>query len=162
MSGAVGRIEQRLENLGLRLPKPMVAPEGVTFRFERVRVQGPLAHVSGHGPTDGASTLVSGRVGRELDADEAARAARLSGLAMLASLRAELGDLDRIAGWVRAFGMVNVAEGFNAMPRVVNGFSELILELWGEAGSHARSAIGVASLPFDWPVEVEAIVEVRD
>src|SRR5918996_893422 len=75
------------------------------------------------------------------------------------SLEDELGDLDRVTGWVKALGLVNCAPGFNKTPAVVNGFSELVLEVWGDAGRHARSAIGVAELPFDWPVEVEAVVE---
>jgi enamine deaminase RidA (YjgF/YER057c/UK114 family) len=79
---------------------------------------------------------------------------------VLASLKQELGELDRVKSWVKVLGLVNCAPGFNATPVVVNGFSDLVLELWGQRGRHARSAIGVAALPFDIPVEVEAIVEV--
>lgn len=155
-------IDERLDELGIELPEPFAPPAGVTFRFERVRVHDGLAHVSGHGPVDGERTLASGKVGGEVDVDAAADAARLTALSILASLRAELGDLDRVGSWVRAFGMVNAAPGFNAMPAVINGFSATILEIWGDdAGAHARSAIGVAALPFDWPVEVEAVVAVR-
>jgi enamine deaminase RidA (YjgF/YER057c/UK114 family) len=157
----MGRIEERLAELGLELPRPFAAPPGVEFRFRLVRVSGGLAHVSGHGPTDGAETLRAGKVGSDLSADEGYEAARLTGLSILSSLRSELGDLDRVTGWVKALGLVNCAPGFNATPAVVNGFSDLVLELWGEKGRHARSAIGVAELPFDWPVEVEAIVEVE-
>ena len=157
----MGEIDERLAGLGLELPEPMRAPAGAVFRFDLVRVHDGLAHVSGHGPVDGDRTLAAGKVGAEVSTQEAAAAARSVGLAMLASLRAELGDLDRIDGWVRAFGMVNCAPGFTAMPAVINGFSELIGEVWGERGAHARSAIGVAELPFDWPVEIEAIVSVR-
>lgn len=155
-------VDDRLDELGLDLPEPFTAPAGAVFRFERVRVHGGLAYVSGHGPIDGTRTLVSGRVGDEVDVERGAEAARLTALSILASLRAELGDLDRVESWVRAFGMVNVAPGFNAMPVVVNGFSATVLDVWGEeAGAHARSAVGVASLPFDWPVEVEAVVAIR-
>jgi enamine deaminase RidA (YjgF/YER057c/UK114 family) len=156
----MGRIEERLAELGLELPRPFGPPPGVEFKFERVRVEGSTAYVSGHGPVDGAETLVQGKVGSELTAEQGGDAARLTGLAILAALREELGDLDRVARWVKALGFVNCAPGFNQMPAVVNGFSDLILELWGAGGRHARSAIGVAELPFDWPVEVEAIVAV--
>jgi enamine deaminase RidA (YjgF/YER057c/UK114 family) len=87
--------------------------------------------------------------------------ARLTGLSIFASLKQELGDLDRVPGWVKALGLVNCSPGFSKTPAVINGFSELILDVWGEAGNHARSAIGASELPFDVPVEVEAIVEIR-
>jgi enamine deaminase RidA (YjgF/YER057c/UK114 family) len=156
----MGRIEDRLTELGLDLPRPFAAPAGVEFKFEPVRLDGDLAYVSGHGPVDGDRTLTSGKVGADVTVEEATEAARLTALAILASLRATLGDLDRIGGWARAFGMVNCAPGFNQTPAVINGFSGLVLDVFGDAGRHARSAIGVAELPFDWPVEVEAVVEV--
>jgi enamine deaminase RidA (YjgF/YER057c/UK114 family) len=157
----MGRIDERLSELGLELPQPFAAPPGVEFKFELVRVDGDHAYVSGHGPVDGAETLISGKVGDALSVEQAAEAARLTGLGIFASLRAELGDLDRVSGWVKVLGLVNAAPGFNKLPAVVNGFSQLVLDVWGEAGAHARSAIGVAELPFDWPVEVEAIVSIR-
>jgi enamine deaminase RidA (YjgF/YER057c/UK114 family) len=156
----MSEIGDRLEELGLVLPEPMRAPRGVTFSFDLVRIHDGLAYISGHGPVDGERTLVSGKVGADVDVDQAAAAARSVGLAIIASLQRELGDLDRVESWVRAFGMVNCAPGFNAMPAVINGFSGLIAEVWGDRGRHARSAIGVAELPFDWPVEVEAVVAV--
>jgi enamine deaminase RidA (YjgF/YER057c/UK114 family) len=155
----MGRIEERVAELGLELPRPFAAPAGVEFKFEPVRTDGGLAYVSGHGPVDGDATLMSGKVGAEVSVEQGTEAARLTGLAILASLRAALGDLDRVTGWSRAFGMVNCAPGFNQTPAVINGFSALILEVFGDAGRHARSAVGVAELPFDWPVEVEATVE---
>ncbi|MCB0865182.1 MAG: RidA family protein [Solirubrobacterales bacterium] len=158
----MGAIDDRLAELGIELPAPFAAPPGVNFLFERVHVHDGLAHISGHGPMDGERVLAAGDVGGALGVGAAAGAGRLTALSILASLRAELGDLDRIERWVKATGFVNVAPGFNSMPAVVNGFSELVLEVWGpEAGAHARSAIGVAALPFDWPVEVEAIVALR-
>jgi enamine deaminase RidA (YjgF/YER057c/UK114 family) len=158
----LGRIDDRLATLGLELPAVFAAPAGVEFKFALVQVSGRHAYVSGHGPLDGSEVLAKGKVGADLSADEGYDAARLTGLSILASLRDELGELDRVTRWVKALGLVNAAPGFNAMPRVVNGFSDLILELWGaEAGAHARSAIGVAELPFDIPVEVEAICEVE-
>jgi enamine deaminase RidA (YjgF/YER057c/UK114 family) len=100
-------------------------------------------------------------VGADLTTEQAYGAARATALAVLASLQRALGDLDRITAWLRVFGMVNVAPGFNQTPAVINGFSDLIIELWGpEAGPHSRSAIGVAELPFNIPVEVEAEVAV--
>jgi enamine deaminase RidA (YjgF/YER057c/UK114 family) len=156
----VGRIEQRLEELGLALPDPFTAPPGVEFRFELVRVAGTVAYVSGHGPVDGDRTLASGKVGAEVTPQDGYEAARLTGLSVLASLKQSLGELDRVTRWVKALGFVNGAPGFNTMPAVVNGFSDLMIELWEDDGRHARSAVGVAELPFDWPVEVEAVVEI--
>ncbi len=156
----MGEIEQRLEKLGLTLPKPFAPPPGVEFKFDLVRVSGGVAYVSGHLPVDGAEVLVHGKVGADVTVEEAYEAARLTGLSILASLEQELGDLDRVTGWVKALGLVNCAPGFSKTPAVINGFSELILELWGDAGRHARSAIGASELPFDVPVEVEAICEI--
>lgn len=154
-------MDARLRALGIVLPEPMLPPAGAAFRFERVRVHGGLAYVSGHGPVDGAATLASGRVGDDLSVDQAAAAARQVALSTLASLREALGDLDRVDCWIRAFGMVSCTSGFDAMPAVVNGFSDLVKDVWGDGGRHARSAIGVAALPFGWPVEVESVVAIK-
>jgi enamine deaminase RidA (YjgF/YER057c/UK114 family) len=154
----MGAIDDRLGELGLTLPAPMAAPAGVRLPFAVVRVHGDLAYVSGHGPFDGERPLVLGRVGAEVSPEQAYEAARATGLSMLASLKRELGDLDRVAAWLKVLGFVRCAEGFDATPAVINGFSDLILELWGDAGRHARSAIGAAALPFGMPVEVEAVV----
>jgi enamine deaminase RidA (YjgF/YER057c/UK114 family) len=155
------RIEKRLAELGLVLPDRMQLPPGAKLPFPWVRVHGDRAFVSGHGPLnpDGSLAGPLGKVGAEVSQDEGYRAARLTGLAMLASLRRELGDLDRVSAWLRVFGMVNAAPGFVALPAVINGFSDLVLRVWGEpAGSHARSAVGLAELPFGLPVEIEAEV----
>jgi enamine deaminase RidA (YjgF/YER057c/UK114 family) len=155
------RIEQRLAERGLALPEPMPAPAGLVLPFPWVRTFGDRAYVSGHGPllADGTPWPARGKVGIALTEDEAYDAARATGLAILASLRRAVGDLDRVTAWLRVFGMVNAAPGFNRTPAVINGFSDLIIELWGdEAGAHARSAIGVAELPLDFPVEIEAEV----
>jgi enamine deaminase RidA (YjgF/YER057c/UK114 family) len=156
----VGAIDDRLEELGLELPRPFAPPPEVEFKFDLVRVHQGVAYVSGHLPMDGDRVLVTGKVGAEVTVEDGYEAARLTGLSILASLRQELGDLDRVRGWVKALGLVNCAPGFSKTPAVINGFSELILEIWGPAGHHSRSAIGAAELPFDVPVEVEAIVEV--
>ena len=154
----MGAIEDRLGELGLELPAPAAAPPDVRLPFELVRIHGGLAYLSGHGPFDGDRLLVTGRVGAEVSVEQAYEAARATGLSMLASLTQKLGELDRVTGWVKVLGFVNCAEGFNATPAAINGFSDLILELWGEAGRHARSAIGAGELPFGMPVEVEAVV----
>jgi len=156
----VAEIERRLTELGLTLPRPFAPPPGVEFKFALVRLSGATAYVSGHLPMDGSEILARGKVGAGVTVEEGHEAARLTALSVLASLKQELGDLDRVTGWVKALGLVNCAPQFSNTPAVINGFSELILELWGEAGRHARSAIGAAELPFDVPVEVEAICEV--
>lgn len=154
-------IEHRLAQLGLCLPQPLRAPPGVVLPFAFVRVVGQRAIISGHGPTtpDGRVAGPLGKVGREVSVEQAYQAARLTGLAMLGSLQRALGELDRIAAWSRVFGMVNSAPGFTQQPAVINGFSDLILEVFGATvGQHARSAIGVAELPFNIPVEIEGEV----
>ena len=131
--------------------------------FPWVRVAGGRAIISGHGPQvgDGAIAAPRGKVGRELSVEQGYEAARLTALGILGSLQRALGDLDRVTAWVRVFGMVNAAPGFNRTPDVINGFSDLIIELYGpETGAHARSAIGVAELPFDIPVEIEGEIEI--
>jgi len=156
----VGRVEDRLVALGLELPQPFQAPPGIELPFRWVRRSGDLVYVSGHGPLAGSEVLVRGKVGADVTAEQAYDAARLTALSMLTSLKQELAELDRVSGWVKALGLVNCAPGFNGTPGVVNGFSDLIIDLWGESGRHARSAIGASELPFDMSVEVEAIVEV--
>jgi enamine deaminase RidA (YjgF/YER057c/UK114 family) len=126
-----------------------------------VRVVGDRALVSGHGPTNPDGTLAApfGKVGAAVTLEQGYAAARLTGLAMLTSLKHTLGDLERIECWARVFGMVNSAPGFDRQPAVINGFSDLILALWGpDRGQHARSAVGMAELPFGIPVEIEAEV----
>jgi enamine deaminase RidA (YjgF/YER057c/UK114 family) len=157
----MAKIEQRLQDLGIVLPAPLQLPPGTVLPFPWVRVIGSRALISGHGPTnvDGSLAQPLGKVGGEVTPEQAYSAARLTGLAILGSLKRELGDLDRIAQWVRVFGMVNSAPGFNRQPSVINGFTDLIVEVFGQdAGWHARSAVGMAELPFNIPVEVEGEV----
>ncbi|MGH8801626.1 MAG: RidA family protein [Casimicrobiaceae bacterium] len=154
--------EDRLAALGYALPEPLKLPPGVTLPFPWVRVVGLRAIISGHGPThaDGSLAGPLGKVGAEVTEEQACAAARLTGLAILGSLKRELGSLARIACWVRVFAMVNSAPGFNRQPAVINGFSELIIDVFGrERGAHARSAVGMAELPFRIPVEIEGEVE---
>jgi enamine deaminase RidA (YjgF/YER057c/UK114 family) len=157
----MGRIAERLGELGLELPEPFAPPPGVEFPFDLVNVSGGVGYVSGHLPVNGSEVLMTGRVGDQLDLEQGYEAARLVALSIFASLEAELGYLDRVSAWVKALGLVQCAPGFDKPPAVINGFTDLVLEVWGpEAGRHARSAIGAAQLPFDVPVEIEAVVEV--
>jgi enamine deaminase RidA (YjgF/YER057c/UK114 family) len=161
--GAVSGVEAKLQQLGLTLPEPMKLPPGVTLPFPWVRVRGDRAYVSGHGPQNADGSLAGplGKVDADVSLEEGYQAARLTALSILGSLKRELGDLDRVAAWLSVFGMVNSAPGFNRQPQVINGFSELILEVYGpERGLHARSAVGMAELPFGIPVEIEAEVQV--
>jgi enamine deaminase RidA (YjgF/YER057c/UK114 family) len=155
--------ERRIQELGLALPAEFKSPTGVRYPFRWVRVRGNRAYVSGHLPMQADGTLgsVRGKVGREVTVEQAQEAAREAALSMLGSLRRELGSLDRITAWLRVFGMVNVAPDCAQIPAVVNGFSHLILDVFGpEIGAHCRSAVGMANLPFDLPVEIEAEVEI--
>jgi enamine deaminase RidA (YjgF/YER057c/UK114 family) len=160
----MARIEQRLRELGLELPAPLQLPPGVVLPFPYVRIVGDRALISGHGPTnpDGSLAHPLGKVGADVTLEQAYEAARSTGLAILGSLKRELGDLDRIAAWTRVLGMVNSAPGFTRQPAVINGFTDLIVAVFGpEIGRHARSAVGLAELPFGIPVEIEAEVELR-
>jgi enamine deaminase RidA (YjgF/YER057c/UK114 family) len=157
------RVEAKLVELGLLLPGPTKTPPGLVLPFSWVRVRGDRAYVSGHVPLnpDGSVAEPFGKVGAEVSEEEAYEAARMVALAMLASLKRELGDLDRVLAWLRVFGMVNSAPGFDRQPNVINGFSDLILQLYGpEPGDHARSAVGMAELPLGVPVEIEAEVQI--
>jgi enamine deaminase RidA (YjgF/YER057c/UK114 family) len=140
----------RLAELGIELP-PVSPPAG---SYVPCVVVDGMVHVGGHGPVHG-DEVVRGKVGADIDIDAARRAARMTGLSILASLRAELGDLDRIDRIVKVFGMVNVAPGFDQTPAVIDGCSDLLLEVFGESGRHTRSAVGLAELPFGIAVEIE-------
>jgi enamine deaminase RidA (YjgF/YER057c/UK114 family) len=160
----VSTIADQLSELGLVLPPPLTAPPGVVLPFSPVVVRGDRAVVSGHGPQepDGSLARPLGKVGADLTAEQGYHAARLTALAVLGSLERAIGDLDRITGWTRVFGMVNAAPGFTALPGVINGFSDLVIEVFGDqVGAHSRSAVGLAELPFSIPVEVECEVEIR-
>jgi enamine deaminase RidA (YjgF/YER057c/UK114 family) len=157
-------IERRLADLGIALPPPLQLPPGLVLPFPWVRVVGTRAVFSGHGPTnaDGSIAQPLGKVGKDVTLEQAVHAARLTGLAILGSLQRELGSLDRICAWTRVFGMVNSASGFANQPAVLNGFTDLIVEVFGsQVGRHARSAVGMAELPFGIPVEIEGEVELH-
>jgi hypothetical protein len=160
----MSKVEECLRALGLSIPPPAQPPPGIVLPFQFVRIVGNRALISGHGPQspNGWFTEPLGKLGREVTLEQGYNAARLTALSMLGSLKRALGDLDRIAAWTRVFGMVNSAPGFNRQPSVINGFSDLILELFGpDIGAHSRSAVGMAELPFNIPVEIEGEVELR-
>lgn len=155
-------IEAKLRAMGLVLPEPLKVPEGIHLPFSWVRVRGNRAYISGHIPQNPDGTIAEplGRVGAEVTAEQGYHAARLVALAHLGSLKRALSDLDRVTAWLRVFAMVNVALDFNQTPLVTNGYSDLILELFGEAvGAHARSSIGMF-IPLNAPVNCEAEVEI--
>ena len=162
---AMARVEVKLAELGLTLPAPMRPPVGVQLKWRQVRVVGTRAVIAGHGPraTDGSFAAPSGKVGSDLTVEQGYNAARLTGLAILADLKHELGDLDRVTAWVRVFGMVNSAEGLVAQAAVVDGFTDLMIELYGEESAICpRAVAGVAELAFDSPVIIEAEVVIDE
>jgi len=148
----VGRIAERLVELGIELPT-VFPPAG---NYLGCVVEGGLIHVGGHGPVAG-DRVVTGKVGADITMEQGREAARLTALSILATMRAELGDLDRVHRIVKVFGMVNVAPGFNRTPEVIDGCSDLLVEIFGDAGRHTRSAVGLAELPFDISVEIELL-----
>lgn len=149
-------ISERLQELGIVLPA-VFPPAG---NYVGCVVVGNSIVVGGHGPVAG-DKVIRGKVGDTVSLDEARVAARMTGLSILATMQAELGDLDRVARIVKVFGMVNVAPGFNQTPQVVDGCSDLLVEVFGEAGRHTRSAVGLAELPFDIAVEIELTAQLR-
>ena len=149
--------EERLQALGIELPPPAV-PKGV---YRNVIVTGNIVATSGHLPSDESGNLIVGKVGVDLDLDAGFAAARSAGLAILTSLREELGTLDRVVRLVKVLGFVNCEPDFTMQPAVINGCSELFRDVFGqEEGVGIRSAVGVASLPLGVPVELEAMVEI--
>jgi enamine deaminase RidA (YjgF/YER057c/UK114 family) len=157
--------EQRLEELGLEPTAELQLPPGFSVPLVMVKQSGNMLYVSGHGPlhTDGSiAQELLGKVGTDLTPEQGVEAARMTALAMLGTLKRELGELSRIKSWVKVLGMVNSAPDFAGQTPVINAFSELIIDVFGEeCGTAARSAVGMASLPMNIPVEVEAVIEVE-
>lgn len=151
-----GLIEARLDELGIVLP-PAPAPSA---NYVPWAISGNLLFVSGQGP-HGPDGTVKGKVGADLTAEEGYEAAWRVGLNLIAQMRAAVGDLDRVVRVVKLFGMVNGAPDFDQQPAVINGASDLMVEVFGDAGRHARSAVGMAALPWGISVEIEAVVEIR-
>jgi enamine deaminase RidA (YjgF/YER057c/UK114 family) len=149
-------ISERLDELGLVLPE-VFPPAG---NYLGCVVDDGLLYVGGHGPIEDGH-LIRGRVGGDLTLEQGRQAARVTGLSILATVQQELGDLDRIDRIVKVFGMVNVAPGFTQTPAVIDGCSDLLVDVFGDAGRHTRSAVGLAELPFGIAVEIELIARVR-
>ena len=150
--------EARVAELKLELPP---APKPVATYVTAVR-HGDLLYVSGHGPLRSDGTLHTGRLGADLDVSSGAAAARQTGLAILSTLRHHLGSLDKVAKLVKVLGMVNCTPDFHDQPKVINGFSDLMVDVFGESGKGARSAVGMGGLPAGIAVEIEAIFQVKD
>ncbi|MBU2536585.1 MAG: RidA family protein [Chloroflexi bacterium] len=148
--------EQKLKELGLILPQP---PTPVANYVRAVRT-GNLLFVSGHGPYNDGKIKISGKVGRELTVDEGYQVARNVALNCLATIKATIGDLDKVKRFVKLLGMVNCTDDFKDQPKVINGCSDLLVAIFDEAGKHARSAVGMQALPNQIPVEIEMILEI--
>lgn len=150
-------VEETLAEMGLELPEltPPVA------NYVRAVRTGDLVFLAGHGPLGPDGTYITGKIDSELSVEEGYEAARRTALALLASLKAEIGDLDQVKRVVRVFGMVNSDPDFTEQPQVINGCSDLLVELYGDRGRHARAAVGMASLPIGIAVEIEMVVEVE-
>ena len=149
-------VDDRLAELGIVLP-PVYTP---LANYRSCSRSGDLLFVSGHGPTDGENTII-GKVGTDLTLEQGRAAARMTALALLASMRAELGSLDHVQQVIKVFGMVNVGGDFDQTPAIIDGCSDLLVEVFGEKGRHARSAVGLAALPFGIAVEIELIARVE-
>jgi enamine deaminase RidA (YjgF/YER057c/UK114 family) len=152
-------VAERLAERGLELPPAQVIPPSVRLTYRRLVRWNDVAFIAGHGPTLGehwGSKL--GKVGRELTVEEAVAAAQLTALNVLGTIERELGDLDHVACWLKLNGYVNAVDGFTEHATVINGFSDLVLDLYGPDRLAARTSVGVPHLPFDMPVEVDAIV----
>jgi enamine deaminase RidA (YjgF/YER057c/UK114 family) len=152
------KVEERLKELGIELTEP-TTPLGSYVNAVRA---GNLLFLAGKGPGLPGKPLPVGKVGRDFSLEQANRLARDTGLSILATLKAELGDLDRVKRIVKVLGMVNATSEYGSQPEVINGCSDLFVEVFGEKGRHARSAVGMGSLPRGIPVEIEVIVELED
>jgi enamine deaminase RidA (YjgF/YER057c/UK114 family) len=150
--------EDRVAELKLELPP---APKPVATYVTAMRV-GNLLYVSGHGPLRPDGTMITGKLGADMDVPAGMAAARQTGLAILATVRAHLGSLDRVVRLIKSLGMVNCTADFAEHPKVINGYSDLMKDVFGESGVGTRSAVGMGSLPSGIAVEVEALFEVRD
>lgn len=150
--------EQNLQNLGIVLPKA----SSPLFNYVKYVRTGNLIYLSGQGPIKADGTYITGKLGRDLSIEEGAAAAKLTGINLIATLQNAIGNLGKVTRIVKVFGMVNCTESFTDQPKVINGFSDLMVAVFGEKGRHARSAVGMYALPMNIAVEIEMIVEVSD
>lgn len=150
--------EQKLKQLGYTLP-PTSQPVANYVKWVRT---GNLVYTSGHGPTTASGEIIKGKLGESMTIEQGYEAARLTGLQLLATLKAAVGDLKKVKRVVKVLGLVNCTPTFGDQPKVMNGFSDLMVAVFGDKGKHARSALGTNALPFGMPVEIEMIVEVED
>jgi enamine deaminase RidA (YjgF/YER057c/UK114 family) len=150
-------VEKKLKELGIEL----ITPTKPMANYVKAVRTGNLIFLAGHGPTKADGTLITGKVGKELNTEQGAEAARLTAISLLSTLKAELGDLNKVKRIVKVLGMVNCTENFTDQPKVINGFSDLMVQVFGEKGKHARSAVGMYALPSNMAVEIEMIVEVE-
>lgn len=151
------KIKEKINSLGLELPTP-IKPIGTYCTY---RKSGNQMYFSGQGPLWNGKVIYKGKVGRELTLDQGYEAARLTALNVLAQIEAALGDLDNVVQFVNVIGFVNCTDDFKDTPKVINGFSDLIIEIFGDAGYHARCAVPSGTLPMSTPVEIQAVVEVK-
>lgn len=150
-------IEARLQELGITLPEPSTP----VANYVNAVTTGNLVFLAGKGPKKADGTYITGKVGADLDEEQGYAAARLTGINQLAALKAEIGDLSRVKRIVKVLGMVNATPDFTNQPEVINGFSDLMVEVFGDRGKHARAAVGMGSLPRNIAVEIEMIVEIE-
>ncbi|MEO1051560.1 MAG: RidA family protein [Bacteroidota bacterium] len=151
-------MDEKLKSLGIELFEPT---KPIANYVKAVRT-GNLIFLSGHGPDEPGKGYVKGKLGKDLTIEEGQRAARLTAISLLSTLKAEIGDLSKVKRIVKVLGMVNCTPDFEDQPKVINGFSDLMVEVFGDKGRHARSAVGMGSLPSNIAVEIEMIVEVED
>ncbi len=150
--------EQNLQSLGIVLPKP-ITPQ---FNYVKYVRTGNLIYLSGQGPAKADGSYITGKLGRDLSIEDGAAAAKLTGINLIATLQNAIGDLSKVKRIVKVLGMVNCTDNFFDQPKVINGFSDLMVAVFGEKGKHARSAVGMYALPMNIAVEIEMIVEVVD
>ena len=150
--------EKNLEKLGIILPHPS-SPLYTYVSYTRT---GNLIYLSGQGPRKADGSFITGKIGRDLSIEEGAEAAKLTGINLIATLQTAIGDLSKVKQIIKVFGMVNCTENFTEQPKVINGFSDLMVAVFGEKGRHARSAVCMYALPKNIAVEVEMIVEISD
>lgn len=151
-------VEERIKELGIELS----IPGAPVANYVNAVIAGDLVFMAGKGPRSGESTFITGKVGRDLTLEQGYEAGRLAAIEQLSSLKAEIGDLNRVVRIVKVLGMVNADPAFTDHSKVVNGFSDLMVEVFGERGKHARAAVGMSSLPRDFACEVEMVVQIRE